>query len=210
MIATVVTKPMATLDRVPTLDAVARPAHLAARGVTFAYADGTVALRSLDLAIPRGQVTLLAEHGTALRLLGLTMPLELTRSYPMTLHFAKAGALVEFVVLQGVDQVESDEPEDDGEREQEDLHPLQPGHGGAADGEPGADGSKGEGEAEEDMGEIGESFRERIEADDGKSDGGEPETHRIDEPRRGDEAGVLALSAALESIRPWAQRWPDL
>lgn len=43
------------------------------------------------LAIPRGRVTLLSEHGARLRLADLTMPLELTRSYPMTLIFEKAG-----------------------------------------------------------------------------------------------------------------------
>ena len=28
--------------------------------------------------------------------------------------------------------------------------------------------------------------------------------------RRGDEAGVLAVSAALERAKPWARLWPDL
>lgn len=45
------------------------------------------------LAIPRGRVTLLSEHGLRLRLADLTMPLELTRSYPMTLLFEKSGAV---------------------------------------------------------------------------------------------------------------------
>jgi copper(I)-binding protein len=47
----------------------------------------------LDFAIPAGQTTLLAEHGTRLRLSDLQMPLELTRTYPLRLTFAKAGVL---------------------------------------------------------------------------------------------------------------------
>jgi len=53
--------------------------------------DGAV--RPLDFAIPAGRVTLLAERGTRLRLTELTMPLELTRTYPLQLEFARAGAL---------------------------------------------------------------------------------------------------------------------
>lgn len=47
----------------------------------------------LDFAIPAGRVTLLVEHGPRLRLSGLQMPLELTRTYPLQLTFAKAGTL---------------------------------------------------------------------------------------------------------------------
>ena len=64
MIATVVTEPMATLEHAPAVQALDRPTHLAARGVTFAYPDGTVALRSLDLTIPRGRkVVVLGANG---------------------------------------------------------------------------------------------------------------------------------------------------
>ena len=46
------------------VQALDRPTHLAARGVTFAYPDGTVALRSLDLTIPRGRkVVVLGANG---------------------------------------------------------------------------------------------------------------------------------------------------
>jgi cobalt/nickel transport system ATP-binding protein len=45
-------------------DATSLPAHLVARDVTFAYPDGTVALRSLDLAISRGRkVVVLGANG---------------------------------------------------------------------------------------------------------------------------------------------------
>lgn len=47
----------------------------------------------LDFAIPAGRVTRLAEHGPRLRLVALAMPLELTRTYPLQLEFAKAGVL---------------------------------------------------------------------------------------------------------------------
>lgn len=47
----------------------------------------------LDFAIPAGRVTLLAEHGPRLRLVELAMPLELTRTYPLQLEFARAGVL---------------------------------------------------------------------------------------------------------------------
>lgn len=45
----------------------------------------------LDFPIPQGQDSELAETGVHLRLLGLKLPLEVARSYPMTLVFANAG-----------------------------------------------------------------------------------------------------------------------
>ncbi|MES2229500.1 MAG: copper chaperone PCu(A)C [Pseudomonadota bacterium] len=45
----------------------------------------------LDFPIPQGQDSELAEKGVHLRLLGLKLPLEVARSYPMTLVFANAG-----------------------------------------------------------------------------------------------------------------------
>ncbi len=54
---------------------------------------GPLGRRPVDLPIPRGEVMLLSEHGIHIRLLALTMPLELTRSYPMQLVFEKAGVL---------------------------------------------------------------------------------------------------------------------
>ena len=59
--------------------------------VELVGADGRVL--PLDFAIPAGRTTLLAEHGPRLRLVELAMPLELTRTYPLQLEFAKAGAL---------------------------------------------------------------------------------------------------------------------
>lgn len=59
--------------------------------VELVGADGGVL--PLDFAIPAGRVTLLAEHGPRLRLVQLAMPLELTRTYPLQLEFAKAGVL---------------------------------------------------------------------------------------------------------------------
>ena len=55
---------------------------------------GLAASRKVDFRIPQGRETLLSEHDTYLRLLGLREPLELGRSYPIRLHFARGGVLV--------------------------------------------------------------------------------------------------------------------
>lgn len=46
---------------------------------------------AVDLAIPPGQTTALAEAGTQLRLVGLRHALEVARSYPLELVFEKGG-----------------------------------------------------------------------------------------------------------------------
>ena len=67
-------------------------------GIDTPVATGAELLRgdtpgAIDLPIPRGRETLLSERGTRLRLTGLTMPLEVGRSYPLRLHFETAGLL---------------------------------------------------------------------------------------------------------------------
>ena len=67
-------------------------------GIDTPVATGAELLRgdtpgAIDLPIPRGRETLLSERGTRLRLTGLTMPLEVGRSYPLRLHFESAGLL---------------------------------------------------------------------------------------------------------------------
>ena len=47
----------------------------------------------LDLAIAAGQTLELTERGVHLRLVGLQFPLEVARTYPMTLLFEQAGEL---------------------------------------------------------------------------------------------------------------------
>jgi copper(I)-binding protein len=47
----------------------------------------------LPLDIPAGQTTVLGETGLQVRLLKLTQPLEMGRSYPMRLVFEKGGAI---------------------------------------------------------------------------------------------------------------------
>lgn len=54
---------------------------------------GAGTLPALDFPIPAGRTTVLAEAGPHLRLTGLKLPLEMAREYPMTLIFAKAGAV---------------------------------------------------------------------------------------------------------------------
>src|SRR5688572_4791734 len=88
----------------------------------------------------------------------------------------EAVGAVEVVVLDGIDDVEADQPADDGEREDDGRDVELP-----ADGEPSADGSEGEGDAEVDVGEVGEALRERIKTDDGEGDGGEKEAEPVDE-----------------------------
>lgn len=60
---------------------------------------------------------------------------------------------VEVVILNGVDDVEADEPADDS-KPKDDGDDVD----GSTDGEPGADGSEREGDAEVDVGEVGEAF----------------------------------------------------
>jgi periplasmic copper chaperone A len=47
----------------------------------------------VDISIPAGETTLLGEGGAIVRLVGLKMPLELGRSYPMKLVFDKGGVI---------------------------------------------------------------------------------------------------------------------
>lgn len=47
----------------------------------------------VDFEIPAGRPSQLAEAGTHVELTGLQMPLEVGRSYPLTLVFAKAGEI---------------------------------------------------------------------------------------------------------------------
>lgn len=47
----------------------------------------------INFAIPQGRETQLSQGGTCLRLLGLTMPLEVGRAYPMRLVFDRGGVL---------------------------------------------------------------------------------------------------------------------
>ncbi|HEV7577924.1 MAG TPA: copper chaperone PCu(A)C [Caldimonas sp.] len=49
--------------------------------------------RAIDFPIPAGRDSVLGEEGTVLRLTGLTQSLELGRSYPFRLVFAKGGAV---------------------------------------------------------------------------------------------------------------------
>lgn len=54
---------------------------------------GLLARPTVDFFIPRGEVTVLGESGSHLRLTGLRQPLELGRSYPLTLVFERGGAV---------------------------------------------------------------------------------------------------------------------
>jgi copper(I)-binding protein len=54
---------------------------------------GQAAGAEIDVAIPLGRETLLSEHGAHLRLVGLLMPLELGRTYPLELQFEHGGTM---------------------------------------------------------------------------------------------------------------------
>jgi copper(I)-binding protein len=55
---------------------------------------GVGARKDVDVVIPKGQTVYLSESGSYLRLLGLKMPLEVGRAYPMLLTFEKGGSLM--------------------------------------------------------------------------------------------------------------------
>jgi copper(I)-binding protein len=54
---------------------------------------GVGASPAVSFVIPEGQSSALTEAGTYLRLVGLKFPLQVGRSYPMTLFFQKAGSV---------------------------------------------------------------------------------------------------------------------
>jgi copper(I)-binding protein len=55
---------------------------------------GPGAGRDVDLLIPPGRETVLSEAGAHLLLVGLKHPLEMGRSYPLLLTFARSGAVI--------------------------------------------------------------------------------------------------------------------
>lgn len=61
-----------------------------ARGAEMA---GVLAQPGIDFALPKGRVSTLNEAGTCIRLLGLAMPMEVARAYPIQLIFERGGAL---------------------------------------------------------------------------------------------------------------------
>ncbi len=52
---------------------------------------GLGARPEVDFAIPAGRETLLSEAGTFVRLVGLNVPMEVARQYPMDLIFERSG-----------------------------------------------------------------------------------------------------------------------
>ncbi|MBA4176225.1 MAG: hypothetical protein C0505_06660 [Leptothrix sp. (in: Bacteria)] len=58
---------------------------------TSAEMGGALARPEVDFLIPQGEETYLDDSGTFVRLLGLTQPLQLGRSYPLRLGFEKGG-----------------------------------------------------------------------------------------------------------------------
>ncbi|HJW11709.1 MAG TPA: copper chaperone PCu(A)C [Albitalea sp.] len=77
-------------------DQVARPDRLI--GVQTPVAEGAdmggpLGGPGVDFTIPPGRESELSESGTFIRLLGLKHPLEVGRSYPLTLVFERTGAV---------------------------------------------------------------------------------------------------------------------
>jgi len=54
---------------------------------------GVGASPTVDFAIPAGRESLLSERGTFARLVGLQHPLEIARTYPLTLVFERGGTV---------------------------------------------------------------------------------------------------------------------
>jgi copper(I)-binding protein len=68
-------------------------------GVTTPVAEraelgGVGASPTVDFVIPAARESLLSERGTFVRLVGLRHPLEIARTYPLTLVFERGGAIV--------------------------------------------------------------------------------------------------------------------
>ncbi|MES1162717.1 MAG: copper chaperone PCu(A)C [Rhizobacter sp.] len=54
---------------------------------------GVDARPDVDFVIPEGRESLLHERGTFVRLIGLKHPLQIARTYPLTLVFERSGAI---------------------------------------------------------------------------------------------------------------------
>lgn len=52
------------------------------------------AVSGVNLLIPKGKETLLGEEGRHIRLVGLKHPLQVARTYPLTLMFEKGGVVI--------------------------------------------------------------------------------------------------------------------
>jgi copper(I)-binding protein len=79
-----------------TFDEVALPDRLIKVETPVAAAaemGGAAAGPNVDVVIQQGRETILSETGSFIRLMGLRHPLEVGRSYPLTLVFERAGVL---------------------------------------------------------------------------------------------------------------------
>ena len=79
-----------TFDEVTTADRLIAVETSVAAGAEM---GGPGAAPAVDFFIPEGQVSVLSESGTHVRLLGLRHPLEVGRSYPMRLMFERSGSV---------------------------------------------------------------------------------------------------------------------
>lgn len=89
-----------TLDQVQEADRLVRIETPVAAGAQLVGGSGDV--RGIDLAVEPGDVVVLAEHGTHVRLTGLKHPLLPGRQYPLVLAFEKSG---EFNATLSIDYV---------------------------------------------------------------------------------------------------------
>jgi copper(I)-binding protein len=79
-----------TIDEVIKADRLIRIESPVAAGAEMVDAAATA---PLDIAVPSGKETILGETGRVVRLVGLRHPLELGRSYPLTLVFEDGGEI---------------------------------------------------------------------------------------------------------------------
>ena len=101
---------------------------------------------------------------------------------------AQAVRFVELVILQRVNDVEADEPQNHGEREQRHLQNFQDGNIRAFHRQPRADGREREREAEKNMRVIREPFRQRIKTNQHQRDRRKIKAQRIQKITGGDQA----------------------
>jgi copper(I)-binding protein len=77
-----------TIDEVTEADRLIGVETVVAEGAAL---GGAGAQARVDFSIPAGRESVLSESGTYVQLVGLRHPLEVGRSYPMTLIFEKGG-----------------------------------------------------------------------------------------------------------------------
>src|ERR1044071_10372289 len=100
----------------------------------------------------------------------------------------QAVRAIKFVILQGINDIEPNEPKDDCCGEHEHLEHLQAGDAAAFDGQPCSNGRQSKGETEKNMGVVRKPLGERIETNDSESERRHIKAEAIQEKTRRNQA----------------------